>query len=104
MISKVIAQVTIPDYSEIPGWKLGNRPQLGTLASEALKYALVFAGLSMFGMIIYGGFHLLISAGNPEGIKEGTNKIIFGIIGFLIVFGAYWLVQIIEVVFNLSIL
>lgn len=101
---KVFAQVTIPDYSGISGWKLGNRPTLGAIASEGLKYALIFAGLSMFGMMLYGGFHLLISGGNPEGVKEGTNKIVFGIIGFLVVFAAYWIIQLIETIFNLTIL
>jgi len=104
MIAKVFAQVTIPDYSGISGWKLGNRPTLGSIISAGLKYVLIFAGLSMFGMILYGGFHLLISGGSPEGIKEGTNKIVFGIIGFLVVFAAYWIVQLVEVVFHLSIL
>lgn len=104
MIPKALAQVTIPDYSGISGWKLGSRPTLGTIVSAGLKYALIFAGLSMFGMILYGGFHLLVSGGNPEGIKEGTSKIVFGIIGFLIVFATYWLVQLIETIFGLSIL
>ena len=99
---KVYAQATIPDPSII-----GLKPEfstLGAIISEALKYIITFAGLSMFAMILYGGFHLLISAGNPEGIKEGTNKIVFGIIGFLVVFAAYWIVQLVEVVFHLSIL
>lgn len=104
IVKKVLAQVTIPDYSGVSGWKLPPRPTLGTIASAGLKYALVFAGLSMFGMILYGGFHLLISRGNPEGIKEGTNKIVFGIIGFLVVFAAYWIIQLIEAIFHFSIL
>jgi len=94
IVRSVLAQVTLPQPST-----LGLDPQLTTLGdiiSRAFEYLLVLAGLSMFGMILYGGVHLIISRGNPEGIKEGTNKIVFGIVGFLIVFAAYWIIQIIE--------
>ncbi len=102
MIRPVLAQVTLPDSSSI-----GLDPNLNTLGdiiSRAFEYLLIIAGLSMFGMILWGGVHLIISRGNPEGIKEGTNKIIYGIIGFLVVFATYWIIQIIETIFHLSIL
>jgi len=99
---KVFAQVTIPDPKIV-----GIKPEVSTLggiASETLKYALVFAGLAMFVYLLLGGFQLLTSGGEPNGIKEGTNKIVFAIIGFLVVFSAYWIVQIVEVIFGLTIL
>jgi len=103
-MTKMLADVTIPGYSGT-GFKFSSGAAgVGEIISGMLKYALVFGGLAMFGYLIYGGFHLLISAGNPEGIKEGTNKIVFAIVGFLVIFAAYWIIQLVEVAFNLSIL
>lgn len=99
---KALAQVTIPSPQTT-----GLDPRfssLGVLASEVLKYALVIGGLSMFVFIILGGFNLLTSSGNPEGIKKGTSQVVFAIIGFLIIFAAYWIIQIVEVIFGLTIL
>lgn len=101
---KLLAQVTIPDYSGISGWKLGARPTLGGIINEALKYVFVFAGLAMFGSLLLGGFDLLTSAGEPGKVKQGTNKILFGIVGFLIIFSTYWILQLVERIFGLTIL
>jgi len=101
---KVFAQdtVTIPDSKTVmSNFKFSN---LGDIASGALKYALVIAGLAMFAMLISGGFTLLTSVGNPDKIKQGTNKITFAIAGFLIVFASYWIIQIVELIFGFQIL
>jgi len=99
---KVMAAVTIPDSSVV-----GLDPQLSSLGgifSEVLKYSIVFAGLAMFGYLIAGGFQLLTSGGDQNKIKAGTDKITFAIVGFLVVFSTYWIIQIAEVIFNLQIL
>jgi len=97
---KAFAQVKIPDPG-ITGMRFST---LGEIASEALKYVLVIAGLGMFAMLISGGFTLLVSAGNPDKVKQGTNSIIFAIVGFLIIFASYWIIQIVELIFNFQIL
>lgn len=99
---KVFAQVTIPDPATIlPGWKFSS---LGEIFSEFLRYALILGGLAMFAYLIIGGFGLLTSAGNSGKIQEGTSKITLAVVGFLVIFATYWLIQIVEFVFNLSIL
>ena len=101
---KLFAQgVKIPD----PGIIKGLKPEfttLGAIVSEALKYVLVIGGLSMFAMIIFGGFTLLISSGEAAKVKEATDRIVFSIVGFLIIFASYWIVQIVEIIFGLQIL
>lgn len=47
---------------------------------------------------------MLTSAGDPEKVKAGQGKITTGLIGFLIIFTAYWLMQIIETVLGFKIL
>lgn len=42
---------------------------------------------------IYGGLILIISQGNPEKIKKGTDAMVAAAIGLIIVFGAYLLIS-----------
>ncbi len=75
---------------------------IGNLISEALKYTLPFAGLILFGILIWGGFELLTSQGNPEATKKAQDKITSAVIGFVIIFIAYWIVQALQVIFGLE--
>jgi len=100
---KAFAQVTIPDSSVIPGFR-GQFSDLGGILSEALRYALIFAGLAMFASLIMGGFQLLTSGGDQNKIKAGTGKITLAVVGFLVVFSSYWIIQIAEIIFSIPIL
>ena len=77
---------------------------LADVINALLKYVFPISGLVLFFMLIAGGFQLLTSAGNPEKTSGGYKKIIFAIIGFLIIFMSYWLIEIIERVFGIEVL
>lgn len=79
-------------------------PNLGTVISQALPYIYVIAGLSLFLMLVSGGISVMTSAGNPDKAKAGYAKITSALIGFVIVFVSYFIVQIIEVVLGVNIL
>ena len=64
----------------------------------------VIAGLVLFAMLISGGFTIFLSAGNPEKIKKGTAIITNGLVGFLIMFAAYWIIQLVEYSLGLQLL
>jgi hypothetical protein len=66
------------------------------IIKEFLPYFFVIAGLILFVMIVAGGFTIFTSAGNPEKIKQGQGMIINALIGFLVIFAAYWIIQILE--------
>jgi uncharacterized membrane protein len=74
------------------------------LFSKTLQYSLIIAGLVLLAMIISAGFTLLTSAGDPKKVESGWSRLTHAAIGFLIVFAAYWIAQILQVVFNLPIL
>jgi len=83
----------------------GDDANLGAIVSKILNtYIFFFAGLILLLMLIMGGFQMLTSAGDPEKVKAGQGKITTAVIGFLIVFAAYWLMQIIEVLLGFKIL
>jgi len=102
--SGVLAQSTLPDYSGVAGWKLGSKPKLGGIITEVLPYVFVAAGLSMFIMLIVGGFSLMVSGGDPGKVKAAQGKLTGGIVGFLLVVFAYFITQIVELVFSVNIL
>ncbi len=56
----------------------------------------VVAGIILFGLIIMAGFKYL--QGTSEGKEEAKNLITGAVIGFLVMFAAYWIVQIIQFV------
>ena len=96
----------------LPGGKVINNPKdfnpqftdLGSIITELLKYIFVLAGLTLFILLIIGGFGLLTSGGSPEKMKAAQGKITSAVIGFVIIFISYWLVRILEIVFGISIL
>lgn len=89
--------------SSLPTGILGNWQSLtiGTIVSEVLPYIFVLAGLVLLLMLIFGGFQLMTSAGDPKGMEAGKNRVMYAIIGFLIIFVSFWLVQILQVIFGL---
>lgn len=65
--------------------------------STVLPYVYVIAGMAMLVMIIFGGVTLMTAAGDPGKSKDGYGKITAGIIGFVIIFIAYFVAQLVEV-------
>lgn len=106
MTDKFLAQVV--DFSTITNQALPTfkfkTAKLGDIISALLPYIFVLSGLIFFVFLIIGGFQLLLSAGNPESVKAGQGKITGALIGFIIIFVAYWLVEILQIVFGISIL
>lgn len=114
LFKTVHAQVNIPTYEEIEGFskfveKFGERDpttgkmeiRIGKIISALFPYLFVLAGLGLLVYLILGGFQLMTSRGDPEAVKSAKGKITGALIGFLVIFIAFWLVQILQVVFGL---
>lgn len=77
---------------------------IGLIVSKAFTYVFTIAGLLLLFLLISGGFQLMTGANDPKAKEAASKKITNAFIGFIIIFVAYWLVQIIEVVLGISIL
>jgi hypothetical protein len=77
---------------------------LGAVISDLFKYIFGAVGLITFMYVIWSGFRMLISEGNPKNLETARKQLLQAIVGFFIVFSSYWIIQIIEVVFNVQIL
>lgn len=84
----------------IPG--TSGTPTIGSIISAALPFVIGFAGLGLLVMLILGGFTLLTSAGDAKKLEQGKQQLTFGIVGFLIVVAAYFLVQMVGIMFGLT--
>ena len=76
---------------------------IGSIISTIMPYIFVFAGLSLLIMLITGGITLMTAGGDPGKSKAGYGKITAGLIGFIIIFVSYFVVQIVQTVFGVTI-
>lgn len=74
------------------------------IIGRLLPYLFTLGGLILFVMILWGGFEMLTGAANPKSQEAGKQRITAAVIGFLLLFSSYWLAQIVQAVFGISIL
>jgi len=100
----IFQTIILPGGNKITGPTQFPFENVGDIFTAALPYILVIAGLILLFVIIGAGFTMFTSAGNPEKIKKASQQLTFGIIGFVVIFASYWIIQLLEKVFGLSIL
>lgn len=76
----------------------------GGIISRLLSFLFPLAGLVLFLLISWGGFEILLNSASQKGVEAGKNRITAAIVGFILLFSAYWMAQIVEVVFGIQIL
>ena len=94
---KLLAQVPIgADF----GSPFGQDQTLGNLVSLIIRLGFVVSGILILFFIVFAGFQMIVGAGsgNPEAAKKGQQAASAAAIGFAVVFAAYWIVRLIEVV------
>lgn len=69
-----------------------------------VKNIYILTGIILFFFIVIGGLGMILNSGNPEKQKEGSKTVTSAVMGYLIMFAAYWLIKIIEIIFGISIL
>ena len=98
--------VNYTDYNKAIGLgsKGGDFETLGGIISAFLPYMLTIAGLILFGMLVMGGFTMLAGAADKESQEHGKKQITSALVGFFVIFLAYWIAQILQVIFKINIL
>lgn len=64
---------------------------LGGIINKLVEYIFPAAGIALLIYLIFGGYQIMLSGGDPKNIAAGKSKITNAIIGFIIVFAAYWI-------------
>lgn len=88
-------------FHSFGGFKFANRP-ISEIVNVLIPYVFVFAGLGLLAFLIMGGFQLMMSAGDSKAMESAKGKITNAVIGFIIVFLAYWITQLLEMILGLK--
>lgn len=76
----------------------------GGIVSRILLFAFPLAGLILFAMLSWAGFEMLAGASSEKSLDAGKQRATAAILGFLLLFVSYWIMQIVEVIFGITIL
>ena len=92
--------------TEIGSNIVGNYPDVASLVTIILKNGLTLAGIILVALIIFGGVSYIMAAGEADQKKlaAAQDTITSAIIGFLVVFTSYFIIQIVQIVTGLKIL
>jgi len=102
-MEQIFAQATVSidgGYSVSSG--LTTPGTISDLIGRAFPFIFAFAGVGLLLMIISAGFTLMTSAGDAKKMEEGKNRLTFAIVGFLVIFTAYWAVQLLGIAFGIE--
>lgn len=76
----------------------------GGLLNQVLVFAFPMAGLILFSMLLWGGFSMLSGSASKNSIEAGKQRITAALLGFLMLFVAYWIVQLAGTILGIRIL
>lgn len=86
----------------------GDLSTLGTILTGGfyglglISYIFAIAALILIFMIISSGYTLLTSAGNPEAMEKAKKRLTAALTGFLVVISAFWIFQLVGLLFDTS--
>jgi hypothetical protein len=100
-MNKFLATVDIGSLYQSP---LGQSEGIGDLVSLILNGAFALAGVGILFLLIFAGFSIIVGAGksDAETTAKGKKAVTSALIGALIVFFAYFIVRIIELIFGVA--
>ena len=77
---------------------------VGSIVSLFLKISFVLAGLILLFYFILGGIGMIGSAGksDPKAAEQAKATITSAVIGFVVVFTAYWIVKLLGTLFGIE--
>ena len=96
------SEFNIPILIRNIGGNLSDLNDIGSIVSRLLIYLIPLAGIGLLLYLIFGGFRYLTSAGDPKKTEAAKGMITTAVIGFAIVFTAFWVTQIVDFIFGLG--
>jgi len=89
-------------YTVTSGFKGLEGLTITSLVTKSFPFIFALAGIGLLLMIIAAGFSLMTSGGDAKKMESGKNRLTFAIVGFLIIFCAFWLVQLFGTMFGVE--
>ncbi|MFH1971560.1 MAG: hypothetical protein ABIJ05_04220 [Patescibacteria group bacterium] len=80
-----------------------NSLSLGEIISSIIPWIFYIAGFALLLMLVLGGFQLLTSAGDKNAMEAAKKRVTNSIVGFVIIFASYWIVQLVGKILGIGI-
>ncbi len=77
---------------------------IGDIFSRQMRYIFTFAGIMLLIYLLAGGLQLMFAKGDPKAVQAAWGKITNAVIGFVVVFLAYWITQLFGEILNVQII
>lgn len=85
-----------------PALNAGTTP--AEIISQIILFAFPIAGGVLMVYLLVGGFNWMTSGGDPKKVARARGIVTNALVGFVIMFMAYWIVQLIAEVFDIEVL
>ena len=76
----------------------------GGFTQVIVSNVFVGAGIVSLFIMVFAGFQIISSAGNPKQAEKGKAALTGAVVGLLVVFASFWIVQLIETLSGIKIL
>ncbi len=83
---------------------LSQFSDIGTLVSILLSNAIVVAGIILVFIIVFAGINMISGSGDAQKVDQAKQVLTAGIIGFIVVVLAFFIVRLVESSLGVSIL
>ncbi|EKE12629.1 MAG: hypothetical protein ACD_13C00149G0011 [uncultured bacterium] len=107
LLGSEINMLTQLDFDQIqkgafPDAKFGSTSKVGDIINLVLPYIFAAAGIALLIYLVLGGLQMMTSRGDPKAMQTAQAKVTNAIIGFVIVFLAFTIVQLIAQLLGLE--
>mgnify|MGYP001453188964 FL=1 len=100
----VLAQQAAIDINPGEGFEDIANITVGSILSGAIQLVLIVAALIFFFLLIIGGIRWMTAGGDKEKAGAARGQLTSALIGLAIVFAAWAIIRLIEVLFGVSII
>jgi len=91
----------------VPGLNKAFRPESSSnvagIINLVLPYVFIAAGLILLFVLISAGFNMMFGAADEKKVAAAKAQLTNGIIGFVLLFLAYWIVQIVATILGIQV-
>jgi len=77
---------------------------VGKIVSTLVPYLMMIAGFVLIFMLITGGIMMMTAGDSPDKADAGKSRVTSSILGFIVMFSAYWIAQIVQIMLGVRIL
>ncbi len=101
LLSTVLAQINISPGGQFAGL---NNITITSIISAIIIMVLIGAALVFFFMLVWGGIRYIMSGGDKTQAEAARSQITAALIGLVIVFAAWAIINLVSIFFGIDIL